>query len=95
MSLINETTFKTLQEVDTNFQLLVCNNQLSGINRTKTTVLGYINLKLRLHESQSEEMVPFAVVRDDHIPCCIGTICRGTRRSHTMLYSHGCKLLNN
>ena len=44
--------------------------QLEGIGDYHTGILGIVNLKISLLNIQLDREVPFAVVKDENLPCC-------------------------
>ena len=44
---------------------------MRGLRSQKTPILGYVNLNMDILCSESKQTLPFAVVKDHAIPCCL------------------------
>ena len=73
VSVLSESVWKSGLERDPELMLQECQNKLSGFRKQKTNILGFVNLKLKLFSIQTDkdEALPFAVVKDKAIPCCL------------------------
>jgi transposase InsO family protein len=71
VSLISDRICRLLREEDSSLVVHdIVDRSVSGINNSKTSVLGILNLKPRMLEFEVREIIPFAVVNEADMPCC-------------------------
>ena len=71
VSLINLQTYNDIKQLNNgHFEMKSSSNRLIGMNNQVENTLGHVELSIIINE-QSCNKVPFAIVNDDSIPCCV------------------------
>ena len=70
VSILSKSAFETCKEFNCDLELLNCTSKLCGLRKEKTSALGYVNLNLNML-FDNDKVLPFAVVEDSSIPCCL------------------------
>ena len=71
VSLINYHTYSHLVQIDNaKFTMKSTTSKLIGMNNEKENILGYVELNINIFNETCDKL-PFAIVKDGSIPCCI------------------------
>ena len=71
VSILSETAFRTCAAINRKLSLLDCTSRLRGLKNERTTIVGYCNVDLSLFFPDIQKSLPFAIVKDCSIPCCV------------------------
>jgi hypothetical protein len=71
ISLITESRWRDLKNEDNRLRLCNSNNKILGVANSQANILGYAQIKLNIMTDTESVEIPFAIVKDSTIPCCV------------------------